>query len=100
MLVMMLRTVIIADAVIAGTIGPGAQALRTIGPDADHPIADWPPTTGAHNRRRQPQPRLRGVPKPPIKTRSAAAVHVFSAGKSRPFDPRPSRPRSKSISCR
>jgi hypothetical protein len=100
MLVMMLRTVITADVVIAGTIDPGALVLRTTGLGADHRTADRPPTTVARNRRRHPQTQLRGVPKPLIKNRSGAIVHVFSAGKSRPSDPRPNRLRCKSIFCR
>jgi hypothetical protein len=100
MLVMMLRTVIIADAVIAGTIDPGAQVLRMTGLGADHPTADRLPTIVARNRQRHPQPQLRGVPKPPIKNRSGTIVHVFSAGKNPPSDPRPNRPRCRSIFCR
>jgi hypothetical protein len=99
MLVMMLRTVIIVDAVIAGTIDPGAQVLRTTGPGGDHLIADRPLATVARNHQRQPQPQLRGAPKPPIKNRSGAIVPVFSAGKSRPSDPRPNRLRCRSIFC-
>jgi hypothetical protein len=85
------RTVITAGGETAGTIVPGVQVLQVTGL-AGHKVNEYQPQTTSLLSRRSNL-----VPKLALRGPSKVTVRGLNAGKNRPFDPRSSRLRCKSI---